>query len=195
MSGKLLLMGDINIHMETHSSVDTIKFNEILYSLNLKQHVMDRTHIKGHMLDVVITREDESIVDHLVVIGSGLSDHYPIMFNTPWHKPKAQKKLLQYRMTKDIDIVSLRENIKASELCISTPEDVETIVDMYNKTLVSVMNRHAPLITKEVKMRPNTEWFSDEIRAAIHLKRQAERRWRESKLTVHFDLLVEAQKK
>ena len=54
------------------------------------------------------------------------------------------------------------------------------------------MDKHAPLVTKEVIIRPNTPWFTDSITAAKRLRRQAERRWYSSKLTIHLEIYKDA---
>jgi hypothetical protein len=44
------------------------------------------------------------------------------------------------------------------------------------------------LIAKNIILRPNTEWYSDELRAAKRDRRKAERRMRKSNLTVHREM-------
>ena len=55
-NGDLVLVGDFNFHYEDTSNGDALKLKELLYSLNLEQHVDEPTHEKGHTLDLVITR-------------------------------------------------------------------------------------------------------------------------------------------
>ena len=45
-----------------------------LTSANLTQHVQERTHIHGHVLDLVISLEDDSFVKE-VSVTSMLTDH------------------------------------------------------------------------------------------------------------------------
>jgi nicotinamide riboside kinase len=44
------------------------------------------------------------------------------------------------------------------------------------------------LKSKNIILRPNTEWYSDELRAAKRDRRKAERRMRKSNLTVHREM-------
>ena len=60
--GNLLIVGDFNYHIDNISKSDTIKFNKILESFNLQQHVNGPTHKKGHTLDLIITRAEERLV-------------------------------------------------------------------------------------------------------------------------------------
>ena len=47
-----------------------------------------------------------------------------------------------------------------------------------------MVDKHAPVQSKFVTLRPNTEWFSDELRASKIQRRRAERKMRKSNLEV-----------
>ena len=48
--------------MDNTGNSDTIKFNRILESFNLNQHVNGSNHNKGHTLDLIITRAEDELV-------------------------------------------------------------------------------------------------------------------------------------
>ena len=48
----------------------------------------------------------------------------------------------------------------------------------------SLIDKHAPMQTKRITLRPNTEWYSDELRASKIERRRAERKMKKSRLTV-----------
>ena len=50
----LLISGDFNLYVDDPCSIYAKRFNEILESCNLKQHVTGATHGNGHTLDLVI---------------------------------------------------------------------------------------------------------------------------------------------
>ena len=52
------------------------------------------------------------------------------------------------------------------------------LVDCYNTTLAGLHDRHAPLKTKTVTVRPQVHWYSEEIREAKRVCRRTERKWR-----------------
>ena len=54
----ICISGDLNIHVNDSKDINAIKFLEILDSFGLTQSVQGSTHIKGHTLDLVITRSD-----------------------------------------------------------------------------------------------------------------------------------------
>jgi hypothetical protein len=69
---------------------------------------------------------------------------------------------------------------------------VEEIVDIYNTNLRSLIYLHAPIQTKQITIRPNSQWYTTELRDAKRERRKAERRMRKTELTV--DRLVYREK-
>ena len=65
-----------------------------------------------------------------------------------------------------------------TNLCLNSPVNLDELARCYNKTLADVLNRHAPLQTKTVTVRPLIPWFSAEIKASKKLRRKLERTWR-----------------
>ena len=85
-TGELVVFGDFNFHVETDKP-DVLKFLSLLDSFCLKQHVSQPTHVHGHILDLIITRNSENIVRNVVVHDPGLSDHKAISFKLMVDKP------------------------------------------------------------------------------------------------------------
>ena len=55
----LLITGDFNIHVD---NLDTIKLLELFQSTGLERHVNVPTHVGGHSLDLIVTRQSERII-------------------------------------------------------------------------------------------------------------------------------------
>ena len=77
---------------------------------------------------------------------------------------------------------SLNDDLAKSDLCKNPPDDLEELVISYNKTLKAVLDKHAPVKTRTIVVRPRVPSYTDEIRHAKRERRKAERRWRVSKL-------------
>ena len=75
-----VIAGDINIHAET-DSLDANKLKDILDIYNLKQHIAEATHKKGHTLDVVMTPNRESFLMDVDIVDIDLSDHFLVDFS------------------------------------------------------------------------------------------------------------------
>ena len=192
-TGQLLVVGDFNFHYGNSTNAESAKLEELLHSLNLEQHVKEATHDHGHILDLVITRCDELAVSNLQLHPSGISDHCPISFSLPIGRPAAVQQMQTYRKLKDIDIEALQADILQSSLYTSPADSVNDLVLQYNSVLEDIMDSHAPKKTRKITVRPNTPWYTDDIRKAKQNRRKAERRWRASKLTVHHEIFKAAQ--
>ena len=57
----LIIGGDFNIHVDVCNDLTTVKFQQILGMLVLTQHVRTETHLKGHILDLVIGRDVDNL--------------------------------------------------------------------------------------------------------------------------------------
>ena len=80
-SGRLLLVGDVNFHLDDPSDCDSSRFLDLLYSLDLVQHVKEPTHNRGHLLDAVISRQTDDLVKTTSLYNPGVSDHYIVIFD------------------------------------------------------------------------------------------------------------------
>ena len=67
-SGKLLIMGDLNIHVNDATDTTALKFLDLLDLFNLMQHISMPTHKNSNTLDLIITRLDEQIAIYLSMI-------------------------------------------------------------------------------------------------------------------------------
>ena len=61
-SGKLLLLGDFNFHIDDTTNRQASNFLELLNNHNLAQHIIGPTHKDSHTLDLVITRASEDTI-------------------------------------------------------------------------------------------------------------------------------------
>ena len=55
MSAPVVIVGNVNIHLDDPTSPSTNNFNDIIFGCDLRQLVTGPTHEAGHTLDVVIT--------------------------------------------------------------------------------------------------------------------------------------------
>ena len=75
----LVLLGDFNIHVDVPTDMDAIQFRDLLDSMGLQQHVKQPTHIHGHTLDLLITRQSDVIVAKEPEIERYFSDHAVVL--------------------------------------------------------------------------------------------------------------------
>ena len=61
LDGSFVVLGDFNFHINVPGDSKASKFISLLDSLNLFQHVQDRTHCDGNTLDLIITRNNLNV--------------------------------------------------------------------------------------------------------------------------------------
>lgn len=133
----LFITGDFNIHVDDSNDENASHFLDMLESMGLIQHVNVPTHEHGHVLDLVVTR-------HAVAHCS---------LNSV--KPGASIiQSITYRKLKTIDLDMLRGELAKSRLCTEEIDNLDELVSCYNSTLSSLMDKHAPLQSRNVINRP-----------------------------------------
>ena len=179
----LLVTGDFNIHVDSEDNPESRSFNDLLESLCCTQHVQFCTHIHGHTLDLIISRQSDN-----VIIGQPwsddtlLSDHFPVNCLLNSSKPPLPVKQISFRRICSIDLQLLRKDISESILCSeSSVSSLNELVLSYDVTLRSILDKHAPMQTKKVSSRVQVPWFTDQVRKEKKKRRKAEKRWLKSK--------------
>ena len=102
-TGKHLIVGDFNFHVNNQSDSGANELRALLNQYNLSQHVTIPTHTAGNTLDLVITRSD-LLVTGLKSDQSVDSDHFALIFNLSFQSPGAVKRTITYRNWKSVDI-------------------------------------------------------------------------------------------
>ena len=184
MPGAFMITGDFNIHWDIEMDTGRRHLNDLIVSANLKQHVTETTHRDGHILDLVITRSDDSCIRSLS-LPSMFSDHAAIHIDLNMCKPRRPQRTIIYRKFKAIDSGMLSDDINRSELLKNPSTTLDGALSQYDKVIRSVIHKHAPLKTHTRVLRPTVPWFTDEISEAKRVLRQHERKWRRTRLTVH----------
>ena len=64
--------------------------------------------------------------------------------------------------------------------------DLNQLAISYDNTLSSILENHAPLITRTIIKRPIVPWLNDDVKCAKRARRQAERKWRRTRLHTDF---------
>jgi len=190
---EIVMLGDFNVHVDDITDANCLKLKDILESHNLGQYVKDETHTAGHILDLVISRKDNTIIDNVEVLDRTISDHNLIAVNLKIDCKTTVKKRITYRKTKSLNTETFEETIESLDLftSINNADSVHEMVDFYNNSLKAVFDELCPLITKEITIRPNTEWYCDKMQVMKHQLRSAERTWRRSKLEINRQIFMD----
>ena len=144
-------------------------------------------------LDLVITQSTYNIVSNTVV-SDFLTDHAAIHCNLHMEKPQPLRHTIQYRNYSATDNEMFQAAIEASTLCLDPATSATSLLDQYDDTMSALLDKHAPLETRTITVRPKVPWFNGDIKIAKQKRRQLERRWRQSRLTIHLDIFKEQKR-
>ena len=106
MAQEVIIIGDLNFHFDDPTDINVRRFTGQLDAYGLVQHVTGATHIRGHTLDVIITRESSSIIKGSPSIvdpclydsrGKDSGDHFAIQVTLDCAKPQHSKKEITCR--------------------------------------------------------------------------------------------------
>ena len=91
-----MIVGHFNFHVDNTRNSDTITFNKILGSFNLQQQANEPTHKQGHTLDLIITRNEDRLVNDIKIHDPVISDHMSVHRTLQLQKPQLQKTEINY---------------------------------------------------------------------------------------------------
>ena len=184
--GQLLLCGDFNFHVEDPSDHNTRKFLDLLHCFNLDVYNdHSSTHKDNHKLDLVIGRSDGNLVADFHVHDPIISDHFAIHCNLNSDRPPNPKKTVSYRKLRSVNTDAFRQDILSSELLSTNSSDLNSLCSRYDDVISAIVDKHAPLVTKTITVRPNSPWYTDDIGVEKSTRRRFERRWRRTLLPEH----------
>ena len=174
---KLLIVGDFNFHVDDKNSKSASDFLELLELFNLKQHVCVPTHQAGHTLDLLITRNDDDILNSIWTHDPAISDHFYIHCSLNFSKPGVSRKEIEFRKIKSIDTVCFRNDIAVSSLVQSPSDDLTELVSQYDSVLSAILDNHAPIKKWMVTIRPAAPGYTERINDEMRKRRKLERCW------------------
>ena len=137
-----------------------------------------------HILDLLITRKNDL---KTYVSDPGLSDHSAVFCDLSLTKPPCPKVISNCRNVKNISFQEFSKDILSLDF-ISGTSDLDVLVERYESQLSTILDKHAPVQTRVVTVRPSSPWYTDGIKAEKVKRRKLERRWRKTKSTVDHEI-------
>ena len=158
---KLILAGDFNFHVDNPRDTEARNFLHLLDSAGLQQHVDGPTHCDGQTLDLIITCCADNLISKLKILPELPSDHKRVLYNVDVARPAPALRSVTYRKLGNVDIEKFREDIAISISSLNNLEgsDLGIMIDQYNEIFCCLLNKHAPLRSREVIWRSHAPWF------------------------------------
>ena len=193
LPGFACLVGVMNIHFDNPLQSLTKQTLTTLCLYKLVQVINKSTHRCGHIIDWVIVRPYDDIHKKSTATDSLQSHHNctKSYFNISVSKPSTL-----YRTVRNIANID-RQSFIAEHSSVSEFSSVEK-ASQFCDILRTVLDKHAPPSLRKDITHNSSPWFESiryELFIAKRERRQAERKWRSTNLTIFKDLSRQAKHK
>ena len=190
-SNRIILNGDLNIHVDVGTDSLNNAFSSLIDSLGFSQCVDKPTHIFNHTLDLVLVYGIE--IEHLIVFpyNKALSDHYLITFEFTLVDHPPLKKNVFGRSISDSAINKFKEKIPSAinplylnnieDFYTYSPSQIDCLVDSVSDSFLTTLDSIAPLKKRVIKQQRLAPWYNAETRNLKRASRKLEKKWRSSK--------------
>ena len=115
--GALVIAGDFNIHVDDHSDKEAADFLSLIESFCLKQHVCGPTHRTGQTLDLVPTRDRDSLAPTVSSQYHCFPDHFTVFCDLSLTTEYSRLHEVTYRKITAINADCFIHDVSASVLC------------------------------------------------------------------------------
>ena len=137
------ICGDFNIHVDVPCT-DSYKLESLLESCNLTQSVNNTTHLHCHILDLILSPNDQDMCIH-VDICEFISDHAVIKCALD-SLANCQTRI-SYRRYHRINMSNFRSDLKDMPFVKCPANSISLLYDQYVHDLSHILDRHAPLVS------------------------------------------------
>ena len=161
-----ILVGDTNCDLLSQPLTSMSKrYNELndMYSFVQvnKTEPTRITNVTSTLVDHIITNCPDNVKKH-GVLHNGMSDH-SISYLIWYSKTSASPRLNSFRSCKNLDAEKFRDDIQNQAWSELTDcETVDEAVEVWQKLLLNVVNKHMPMRTKRVRDR-DSPWMTSDI--------------------------------
>ena len=195
---KSVICGDFNYWLDSPSLKPySSEFMRLLDTNNISNHVSVPTHISGHTLDLVLTPIGADLIERVEVspVDHKISDHALITFDLNVIRPTTYSKTITFRSYRGLDVREVTSIIEDDLVnTVARGLTSEQRVDSYNRGFTSLRDQFCPLITREIRIRDDAEWYDHRVVSLRRERRLAERRWRRVGTDAARTLFVSARR-
>ena len=107
--------------------------------------------------------------------GNPSGNQLAVCFRINLTNPDSVRQPVTFRKRRDICIPEFIKDL--TPIFKETDRPLNELVHAYNTGIEAVVDQHAPVERKSITLRPNAQWYSDELRQAKHARRRAEKVW------------------
>ena len=169
----LVLLGDLNIHVNKLDDHDTQAYIGTMEALGLVQHIDQQTHQLGNTLDLVYTESLEPIRIYNAFTSIYISDHRLVGIELQMKKQLASIESSKIRSYKDFNPSDF--NTRFNNDNILEQDSFEQAVIELEKELTRTLDELAPLQDRRKKKQPGRPWYNATLKEQRRIVRTRER--------------------
>ena len=187
-SGKPLICGDFNFHVENSLDSVAAQFMNLIKDRGFKQHISVPTHISGGTLDLVLTKacpkDFLNVTNISVTPNTGTtSDHFFVSFDILLDLVPSRPKTSvtkEIRELAKINLEDFKRDINKKMPEPSSLRDLCEAVSKYNSVLEEVLEDHAPLMEIQINEK-ESPWMNTKCKKARRERRKAEKLYKKDR--------------
>ena len=142
-------------------------------AVDLTQHFSAPTHKSGHLLDLLLTRSSDQLIDSVSVVQSDLSNHSSILFSLDVLCQLPRITRMTGRNYKQLDLDAFQE-----DLTIRWDLSLEMLLTTCCKaphTVTSCLDKQIPVTTRKQGSQKRCLWYKSDIHDMGQAKKRAEK--------------------
>ncbi|XP_072030179.1 uncharacterized protein [Amphiura filiformis] len=192
---KVVLLGDLNIHVNEPWKSEVKRFIRSYETAGFYQYAEGPTHISGNTIDLFLARLEDGIILRCESQVNLFSDHFMMHCYVNRNKPTLTKKSVKVRNFKEMDQVAFQADVTKALCTISDELTLDELVTEYDSKVITILDQHAPTKVKVRTNRPRFPWYSSEIKTETQVRRKYERRWRKSRTSEDRKAYIDQKQK
>ncbi len=176
---KVLIVGDINFHVDNEKDALGSAFIDILNSIGIRQHVSGPTHCRNHTLDLILSHGIDFNGVEVLQQSDDISDHYLVLCKL--HIAEAVNSTPSYKYCRTITsttkdcFVRNRPNLSQFLSISNSTEKLDDAIETMDSLFSSTLDMVSPLRLRKIKEKSPTPWYNEHTRALKRAARKMER--------------------
>ena len=143
-------MGDINFHVEDVKDSENLAFQVLLQLFGLIQCVGCSTHQSGHTLNLIITKEQDTLCVSDPVDKFYISDHSFVHAEIRVNRPKVIRRTIRTRRMKNAEENKIKKELEGIGEMIKRESCIDKAVGMFNDRVKALFGRISPEVKKRI---------------------------------------------
>lgn len=183
----VVVLGDININFLSND-LSKIKLLNLLGIFNMRQLITEPTRFNltsnnSSLIDVVMANQELDFVkSDSVPISRAVTDHNLVYVIFNLRKTPNTNKIIKCRNYKNIDFAQFHNEAEQLQWNrVYYTNNIENKLEIFNKNILYLINKYAPLHEKRVKDKTFNPWITDNIKHLMHLRDKAHKTYLKNK--------------